>query len=210
MRILLAGASPERLSPKARRLLKQQASLADAVIAVDGGLSLLKSARVKPTLYVGDLDSARAVPAKLPAVFLPPKKEFSDLRVALEIAHSLGATRIQAWGVLGARLDHHHAALEDLTDATWCRELSAHASGTELHWVRPGKALTVSGFDREAHVSVFPLRGPARGVKSTGLEYPLANETLHPGSRGLSNRPKAAKISVSLKSGQALVILTHA
>lgn len=208
MRILLAGASPERLTSQSRKQLRQQALEADAVIAVDGGLALLKQARVKPTLYVGDLDSAASVPEKLPAIFLPPKKDFSDLRVALEIANSLRATRIQAWGVLGARLDHHQAALEDLTDATGCREISAHSNGTELHWVRPGKGLTLKPQSRSTHVSIFALRGPARGVKSVGLEYPLSNETLHPGSRGLSNQPKAAKISLSLKSGQVLVILS--
>ena len=38
-------------------------------------------------------------------------------------------------------------------------------------------------------VSLFALHGPAEGVRTEGLEYPLAGETLEPGSsRGVSNR----------------------
>jgi thiamine pyrophosphokinase len=56
-------------------------------------------------------------------------------------------------------------------------------------------------------VSLLPLHGPASGVVTTGLRYPLHAEELPPGSsRGLSNVVEDAPASVRLDAGTLLVI----
>ena len=59
-----------------------------------------------------------------------------------------------------------------------------------------------------AVVSLLPLHGPATGVTTTGLRYPLRAEPLTPGSgRGISNEvDAAASASVHLEAGTLLVI----
>ena len=59
-----------------------------------------------------------------------------------------------------------------------------------------------------AIVSLLPLHGPATGVTTTGLRYPLHAEPLTPGSgRGISNEvDAAAPVSVHLEAGTLLVI----
>jgi thiamine pyrophosphokinase len=56
-------------------------------------------------------------------------------------------------------------------------------------------------------VTLLPLGGPAEGVTTTGLEYPLANETLHEGStRGVSNLLVGAEATVSVARGVLLAV----
>ncbi len=59
-----------------------------------------------------------------------------------------------------------------------------------------------------AIVSLLPLHGPATGVTTAGLRYPLHAEPLTPGSgRGISNEVDAAgTVSVRLEAGTLLLI----
>ena len=59
-------------------------------------------------------------------------------------------------------------------------------------------------------VSLLPQGGPAQGVTTHGLLYPLANEDLPPGpARGLSNVRMASAASVSLRRGTLIVVETR-
>jgi thiamine pyrophosphokinase len=60
-------------------------------------------------------------------------------------------------------------------------------------------------------VTLLPVGAAAVGVRTHGLRFPLAGETLEAGSsRGLSNVRVAAVASVSLRDGRLLVIETPA
>lgn len=212
---ILVGAAPVgRLRVQELKRLKQQARKAAFVIAVDGGYLLLKKAGIKPDLYVGDLDSLEGMklPEALPAVFLPRDKDCSDLQAASAIAAGLGATCFWVWGVWGGRLDHHWAALHDLGELARdpeTLEVQVFAPHVEAHWVRPGRALTLkmSAAERKRQmISLFAMGGSAKGVRTRGLEYALQGEELGSGSRGLSNRAIASRISISVKSGMLLLM----
>ncbi|MBA3235119.1 MAG: hypothetical protein H0T59_03870, partial [Chloroflexi bacterium] len=57
------------------------------------------------------------------------------------------------------------------------------------------------------HVSLLPVGGPADVVTTSGLVYPLAAESLLPGTaRGLSNVRAGPGASVTVGRGQLLVI----
>ena len=56
-------------------------------------------------------------------------------------------------------------------------------------------------------VTLVPLGGPAEGVTTTGLRWPLDGETLPPGStRGVSNEMTRDTATVSVASGVLLSI----
>jgi len=60
------------------------------------------------------------------------------------------------------------------------------------------------------YLSLFPLTADVEGVTTTGLKYPLENETLKfASSRGLSNELLSARASVSISRGMLLVIKTR-
>jgi thiamine pyrophosphokinase len=213
--------------------LKAAAKSADWIIAVDGGLDLLRRARVQPHLFVGDCDSlskrvrfSSSGPSGgrsgLPAVLLPADKNASDLAVALEVIAGWGLDpsqlRVSAWGVLGGRQDHHWAAIQDLANfAGQARfaKVEAHHWGSGgmgqcVFFVPPQKPFKMALAQRvlkHTSISLFAVGAPALGVRTQGLQYRLLNETLIPGSRGLSNRPVASRISVSLRSGLLLVFV---
>ncbi len=56
-------------------------------------------------------------------------------------------------------------------------------------------------------LTLLPLGGPAAGVTTSGLEYPLDGETLEPGStRGVSNVFAEPEARVTLADGVLLAI----
>jgi thiamine pyrophosphokinase len=56
-------------------------------------------------------------------------------------------------------------------------------------------------------VSLLAVDGPAEGVRTDGLAFPLAGETLQPGSsRGVSNVFLGESARVSLEQGVLLVV----
>ena len=57
-------------------------------------------------------------------------------------------------------------------------------------------------------VTLLPAGGPARGVRTRGLRYPLVGEVLHAGTtRGVSNVVDGAPAAVALDEGALLVIV---
>lgn len=60
----------------------------------------------------------------------------------------------------------------------------------------------------DTNVTLLAVAGPAHGVTTSGLEWPLADATLLPWSSwGLSNRAVGGACSVTVASGSLLVLL---
>ena len=177
---------------------------ATRIYAADGAADRLLAARVRPHVVVGDLDSLRASPAELVGieVVLSTDQETSDADKLLALLAGRGYGAATLVGLEGDRLDHMLAALG-----------SAAVSGLELSlglrtgWgrvLRPG----VSLFDLASGttVSVLPLT-PCEGVSLTGVEWPLAEETLALGGRiSISNRAVGGPVRVEIGTGTALLV----
>jgi thiamine pyrophosphokinase len=115
----------------------------------------------------------------------------------------------------GGRLDHllggllalavpvHTAAgtpvvVEAVVGAAWVAAL--HGPGRRALHGRPGELLTL-----------LAVGGPANGVRTEGLRYPLHGERLLAGSgRGISNELLGADAAVSVASGSLLVVQPEA
>jgi thiamine pyrophosphokinase len=190
---------------------------ADLVIAVDGGTAWLTAVGRRPDFVIGDLDSADpSLIAALQANGVPVErhqaaKEASDTELAVERAIAAGADEIVILGALaGSRLDHQLANLMLLADRSLSgvRDLRIARGDTLVRALHAGGEMALESTAGDL-VTLLPVGGDATGVRTAGLRYPLARETLTIGrSRGLSNLVVASPASVALEGGTLLVIET--
>ena len=195
----------------------------DLIVAAAGGAAYAAALGLGPIdLWVGDGDSLP--PAELAALheagvrveLAPADKDESDTELAVLAAVDRGATRLTILGGFGGpRLDHAlanvlllgHPGLVDRSAVL----LAAMARVRLLRApVADGGPASLSLDGRPGDlVSLLPLSGPAEGVTTTGLHYPLADEALDIGrARGLSNVRVETTASVSLRAGSLLVVET--
>ncbi|MDF1513769.1 MAG: thiamine diphosphokinase [Anaerolineae bacterium] len=185
----------------------------DVVAAADGGTQHLLRCRIYPHHVIGDLDSLDPdVQADLAAhgtVFHPhpAHKDETDLELALLwAADTYPDAGIVVLGAMGGRPDLALAnllllALPQLVgqavmiaDQDWTVCLLRDSACREFRGA-PGDTL-----------SLIPLGGPANGVTTTGLAYPLDGESLAFGpARGVSNMFLAEKAGVCVESGMVWV-----
>jgi thiamine pyrophosphokinase len=207
--VVLAGGDPvDRTSLGA---FAAEIDAADVVVAADSGLHLAMELGLTVDRVVGDLDSASpaAVEAARAAGAVveihPTAKDHTDLELALHAARDAGATRAVVLGLTGGRLDHFLANALLLASPDFAgMDVEAAAGPTRMFAVHHGVDL-VGG--PGAIVSLLAVGGPARGITTEGLVYPLDDETLWPGSsRGVSNEMTGATARVSLRDGTLLVI----
>ena len=181
------------------------------VIAADGGLERAGELGLEVDVVVGDLDSvssaalARAETAGTRIVRHPVAKDATDLELALDEAAALGARRVLVIASAGGRLDHLAALLLLLGAERYAAlELDALVGDAVVAVVRGERILRGDPGDL---VTLLPLGGVARGVTTSGLEYPLAGETLSSGTtRGVSNVFTSAEARVTLAEGILLAI----
>ena len=181
------------------------------VVAADGGLERALALGLDVDVVIGDLDSASeaavvaAERAGARIVRHPVAKDATDLELALDEAVALGARRVLVVASAGGRLDHLLASLLQLgSDRLAGLELDALVGEALVHVVRGERRL--SGTPGEV-VTLVPLGGAAAGITTTGLEYPLAAETLAPGStRGVSNVFAGTDAHVRVTQGVLLAI----
>jgi thiamine pyrophosphokinase len=181
------------------------------VIAADGGLDRAVALGLQPDVVIGDLDSvspdalARAQAAGARVVRHDPTKDATDLELALDEAAAQGARRVLVVASAEGRLDHLLSSVLLLgSDRYAGLELDALVGETLVHVVRDLR--TVRGAPGEL-VTLLAIGGPAEGVTTEGLAYPLAAETLEPGSsRGVSNVLTGAQARVGVERGVLLAI----
>jgi thiamine pyrophosphokinase len=181
------------------------------VVAADSGLAEANRLGVRVDLLVGDMDSV--APADLEAYEgaggevqrHAEDKDATDLDLALTAAVVAGAAHLTVVGGDGGRFDHLLGNALLLAAPRYAAvEIDGVFGGTRIHVVRRRRDLTGSPGEL---VSLFALGGPARGVATAGLRWPLEHATLEPGSTlGISNRFLADRAVVTLADGVVLVV----
>jgi len=127
------------------------------------------------------------------------------VELSADEAAALGARSVLVIGSAGGRLDHLAASLLLLGAERYeALELDALVGDAVVHVVRGERTLRGSPGDL---VTLLPLGGAAEGVTTSGLEYPLAAETLSSGTtRGVSNVFLGEEARVTVASGVVLAI----
>jgi thiamine pyrophosphokinase len=181
------------------------------IIVADGGAERALRSGFAVDVAVGDFDSISALDldalerAGTSVVRHERAKDATDLELALDLALELRPSRILVVGSGSGRADHTFGQMQLLaSDAYRSVEIDAQLGVASIHVVRGERSLTGTPGDL---ISLFALHGPAEGVVTQGLVYPLHGETLAPGtSRGVSNVFAAAEARITVEHGVLLAV----
>ena len=181
------------------------------VIAADGGVDRALALGLHVDLAIGDFDSitpeglAAAEAAGARVERHPTAKDATDLELALDAAIALGPARIVVVGSGGGRLDHLLGSVLLLADERYAAaEIDAYLGDAHACIIRGSR--TLEGVPGDL-LSLLPVHGAAEGVTTEGLEYPLRDETLPPGtSRGISNVFSASEARITVERGCLLAV----
>lgn len=185
------------------------------VIAADGGARVAHFFDVPVHVVIGDMDSIspddqlRLRQAGVQFITYPPEKDFTDLELALMYAIEQGASWIRIIGALGDRFDQTLANvyLMTLPMLASC-DVGIVAGEQFLRVLRQGG----NHLDGEVGdtLSLIPLNGSVKHIRTHGLKYALNDETLYFGpARGISNVFLSSHVSIHIGEGLLLAIHTR-
>lgn len=183
----------------------------DLVIGVDGGSRYAPVLNVTIEVVIGDMDSISAEEQRKyqDASFIsyPGEKDETDLELALLYASERGADKIVIVGAMGGRMDMTISNIQLVAHASSesCRVEVWH--GNQTGWIiqPPGEDIPGNSGDT---VSLIPMGGDTRGIITTGMKYPLNNETLTMQTRGISNLIETNPAHVAFTDGLLLAVHT--
>lgn len=191
--------------------IQRMAETAGMIIAADGGLQHVQDLGLIPNMLIGDLDSVTpeqvqwAVEQGVEIRRFPADKDETDLELALIAAAETGHRQIVIVGALGGRLDQtlSNVLLLHLPILT---NLDVRIDDGLQEVILVREKLDLEGKPGDL-VSLLPLSPIVRGITTSGLKYPLNDESMiffH--SRGLSNRMLSDAAHIEFQSGVLICI----
>ncbi|KAB2906140.1 MAG: thiamine diphosphokinase [Anaerolineae bacterium] len=194
--------------------VREALDAADFVIAADGGAEHALRAGMKVALVIGDMDSISSPTLeKLANSYVeiqkfPPEKNETDLELALLEAARRDLSAIRVIGALGDRLDQTLANIYLLGLPQLVGRDARLVSGKQTMWLISAGDHVIMGRPGDT-ISLIPMGGAVSGVVTSGLKYPLNNETLQFGpARGISNVIEHESPRITVASGLLMVVHT--
>jgi thiamine pyrophosphokinase len=185
-----------------------------AIIAADGGVRHLRALDCPPDVIVGDMDSLPdgirpwLSAAGTEFVEHPPAKDETDLELALLLAAERFDDEILLFGALGGRLDQMLANIILLTNPPLDERHIVLVTENERAWL-VNKSTEIHGAAGDT-VSLIPLGGDVPMEATTGLQWPLIDETLAFGpARGVSNVMTGTVAEVVVGEGNGRLLCIH-
>jgi len=191
--------------------IRAQLKPADFLVAVDGGLRHLIAMDLVPDLIIGDLDSANSEDVetfrdqKVQVQQYPEEKDQTDLELAINAALKMQPAKIRIAGALGDRIDQTLGNIFLLTKPELADvDIRLIDGDKEVFLIH--KSAIVKGKPKE-RVSLLPIMGPVKGIRTKGLKYQLDNETLYSDqTRGISNVMQSSSASIEIEQGYLLCV----
>ncbi len=185
----------------------------DYIICADGGTHHARVMGLTPDVVVGDMDSLdQGLRTELEAVGVrfevhSPRKDETDLELALKLAIAEGADDIEILAMLGGRLDQSLANLLMLARSEWAPAWVRVTEGNQSAWpIRGGQETTIKGMCGDL-LSLVPLTSLVTGVTLEGVEWPLSGATLRFGSTlTISNTLMGPTARLKVEDGLVLVV----
>ena len=183
----------------------------DFLIAADGGLHHIRKLGLVPHVIIGDLDSVTVQDLEwledqgVEIRKFPVEKDFTDLELAIRLACEREYSPIMLAAALGGRMDQTQANIALLSLPELAQyDIYLDDGLTAIRQIKD--TLMIEGRAGDT-ISLLPLCGPAEGVHTQRLQYPLNYETLTPGqTRGISNVMLTDSAQVSLQKGRLLCV----
>lgn len=188
----------------------------DTLICADGGGRAALALGLAPQFVIGDFDSLTqdeldALKKRGAVLRLYPKeKDETDLELALMFAAPTH-DEIIILGAGGGRLDQTLAnmMLLAMPQLTPRHRVIIATANEQVSLIHPGELFELRGAAGST-VSLLPVGGDAIGVTTTGLQYPLRDETLCFGpARGVSNVMLGETATILARQGNLLVITNY-
>lgn len=199
----------------------------DLVLAADGGYRALYSLGYMPDLLLGDFDSLGdlPLPADLPVVRFPVRKDDTDTGLALRHGLDLGFRDFALYGCAGGRVDHLLANFQSMARVSRLGATVRLAAPDYDAWsltgpapnaptpaapdaLAPAAVLALPPRPGGTLVSVFCHGDRAEGVTLTGLAYSLSDAALTGDfPLGVSNRRlDGQRATVAVRRGTLLIL----
>ncbi len=186
-------------------------SQATAVLAADGGMRHLLRLGHWPDAIIGDNDSLpdgieqSLTEHQVAMVSYDTDKNETDLELALLYAAEQYSDDMLLFGAIGGRLDQTLANIMLLAHPRLIDRSVTLMEERQRAWLIEDTA-RIEGRAGDI-VSLVPLGGPAHVKETTGLRWPLQDETLSFGqARGISNEMTGNVATVSITSGLLMCI----
>jgi thiamine pyrophosphokinase len=179
------------------------------IVCADGGANKARPFGITPHLIIGDLDSitqkTRQYFSSVPVIRNPDQYN-TDLEKALEHLLGIGITAATVIGATGDRPDHTISNFSILLKYQKKMDVRFFDERCTVEVVRRSVRFRAHTGQQ---ISLVPM-GKCTGITTTGLRYPLRNESLEPGVReGLSNEATGSTVTVSVKKGPLLLFIIH-
>ena len=206
----------------------------DLVVAADGGYRALYSLGYTPDLLLGDFDSLGdlPLPADLPVLRFPVRKDDTDAGLALRHGLDLGFRDFALYGCAGGRVDHLLANFQSMARVSRLGATVRLAAPDYDAWsltgpapdapapapggpapdapdaLAPAAVLALPPRPGGTLVSVFCHGDRAEGVTLAGLAYPLSDAALTGDfPLGVSNRRlDGQRATVAVRRGTLLIL----
>ncbi len=194
--------------PPSKQLLRKCCAKADYIIAADGGGNIALQFDVVPDVVIGDLDSFEKIDNPSFKVIYNPDQESNDLEKALTHARQQKGSHICILGATGLRVDQTLKNLSVLKQFNHqFEEVRIKDNYGEIQILEPSFC---DEFDIGTQISLFPLSGKVTGITTSGLKYPLNNESLENGVRdGSSNEVVENSVRITHKKGDLLLYIAR-
>ena len=196
--------------PPSSSLIRKCAENSEQVVGADNGARHLLEAGVEPDLIVGDIDSLPDDLRQQHDEHLQqvPTQENTDFEKCLTvILERWPDSCVTVLGATGKRYDHELGNL--LCAASWAKQLKIRcvSDNESLYFPQALEPLELELRVGQT-LSLFGLPY-ADSVRTTGLKYPLIDELLPMGTRGVSNEASQQHVTVEYRSGCLVAVVIH-
>lgn len=177
----------------------------DYIVCADGGYRHALKLGIRPDVLIGDMDSVGDESYDGEIINLPVRKDFTDSEVCVKYVLLKDFDEILMLGFIGTRLDH------TITNLMLLKQIAE--SGKKGKIIDEHNEIYFTSGENIIYgkkgdlISLIPFGGDLTGITTSGLDYPLENETLVFGeSRGVSNVMISGKCTVNIGGGSGLII----
>ncbi len=188
------------------KLVYSETENCDVIICADGGANRIINLNIKPDYIIGDLDSVLPETIELfsdAETITVPDQSNTDLEKAVNLCLEREIDTAVILGATGGRLDQF---LGNISVLTIFKNQINLVIKDDLTTIMPVNVhLNITGIPGQV-VSLFPL-GECNGITTKGLKYSLENESLSPGTRGISNEFYNEEAEVEVQIGDMIVII---
>ncbi len=181
------------------------------VVAADGGSRHLWRLGHLPDVVIGDLDSLPQNVERwlkkhnVNLIQYPQEKDETDLELALLYVVARSQDLVKVFAAAGGRLDQTLANIQLLAHPGLINRQIELVTPHERAWLITSETEILGEVGDS--VSLIPLDGNAHIGQTSGLQWPLIDETLHLGpARGISNKMTARLATVTVSSGKVLCV----